>query len=128
MNYNYLLVLLTVFIAWNTGYSHPVIEMSNTTKCNTTNDTCEVCVLVTNYIYKEAVLGNKTFTDLIQLVEDLCKIIGGPIVSKECNFILEHLKDIISWLTNGLKPCQVCEKLGLCDSEMLQKIFTKVNE
>lgn len=81
---------------------------------NSNNKTCKTCIHIVEIIEYELKVANKTINDIIALVEDLCKIIGGPAVYAECKSILKYIREIINWLIDGNTPTQVCEKLGAC--------------
>ena len=81
---------------------------------NSNNKTCKTCIHIVDIIEYELKVANKTINDIIALVEDLCKIIGGPAVYAECKSILKSIREIINWLIDGNTPTQVCEKLGAC--------------
>ncbi len=49
---------------------------------------CDLCKDIVSLIYEDVKLHNKTYHDLVDLIKDLCKMIGGPIVVKECDAIL----------------------------------------
>jgi hypothetical protein len=79
-----------------------------------TNETCHVCHIIVDTISYEVHHYNKTIHDITDLVKDLCKNIGGPIVSKECTFIIDNIQKIIDWIQQGSTPNIVCEHLGFC--------------
>ena len=72
-----------------------------------------VVFAVNVYEYRVA---NKTITDIIQVVRDLCKIIGGPFVEKECNIILDSMDNILKWIGSGDNSTLICEKLHYCNT------------
>ena len=74
------------------------------------NKTCELCHILVNTINKELKEGNKTISDIINIVNDICHIIGGP-SGKECIYIVEHIQEIVNYLTEGFNATQICIKL-----------------
>ena len=86
------------------------------------NTTCELCHVLVNAIDHELELGNKTITDITNIVDDICHIIGGP-SGKECSFIVENIREIVKYLTEGLNSTQVCIKLKLCNETRIYKNF-----
>ena len=84
----------------------PLIDDSNTT--------CKVCHYVIDFIIYEVKEAGKTINDIINLVEDLCEYIGGPIVHKECEYILGYVTDIVNWINHGANSTVICEKLHEC--------------
>jgi hypothetical protein len=68
-------------------------------------------VSVVEFELKEA---NATIETLEALVAALCKVLGSPPVKKECDEILADLKQIVTWILDGLDPAQICQKLFQC--------------
>ena len=89
-----------------------------------TNTTCEVCHVLVNIVDKEVKLGNKTISDIINIVSDICHIIGGP-ASQECAFIVDNLQKIINFISHGIPTNEICVKLGLCNATKYD-IITKI--
>jgi len=75
---------------------------------------CKVCEAVVALIDAEIGLANVTVAVIGHAVMSLCKVLGGAIVQKECDFVVEHLESIVSWLKEGMNKTQVCERLNLC--------------
>ena len=84
------------------------------TLTNQTNPVCDTCIFVVNvtdYFIKE---NNVTLQIVEAFVETLCKLIGGGIITKECNFVIDIIQDIYNLLDSGLTPQQICTYLKLC--------------
>ena len=96
---------------------------NNITKNSTECDICEVIVNIIDAGVKE---GNETLKDIEKIIEDLCRILGGKLISKECNFIIDDINDIINWILDGYDPKNICQKLKLCPSTQISNI-TKNN-
>jgi len=79
------------------------------------NSTCKLCHILVDVISKELNLGNKTINDIINIVDDICKIVGGP-DGVECKFIVDSIKEIINYLNQGFSNLKICELLHLCNS------------
>ena len=77
---------------------------------------CNLCKDVVDMISYEYRVANKTITDIIQVVRDLCKIIGGPFVEKECNIILDSMDNILKWIGSGDNSTLICDKLHYCNT------------
>ena len=90
--------------------SHHIL---NKTKDSQPNK-CKICIDVVNMLEYGLHMGIKIINDLITLVNDLCEDIGGPIVKKECDFILNNITKIINMLEKGVKPEIICQKLNEC--------------
>ena len=82
----------------------------------THNETCHICEEIVDVIIYEVKEANKTIDDLTHLIEDLCQIIGGGLVHKECEEILGTIREIVSWITHGLNSTMICDKLHFCNS------------
>ena len=79
-------------------------------------NSCNLCKDVVDMISYEYRVANKTITDIIQVVRDLCKIIGGPVVDKECNAILDSIDNILKWIGSGDNSTLICDKLHYCNT------------
>ena len=81
------------------------------------NLTCTLCEAATSLISSEANMTNATVQTISHAVMALCGLIAGRLVAKECDFIIDNIDDIVSWLAAGMNRRQICEKLGLCKVE-----------
>jgi hypothetical protein len=79
-----------------------------------TNLTCTLCHDVVSIVEFELKEANATIETLEALVEALCKVLGSPPVRTECDEILADLKEIVSWILQGLDPAEICQKLFKC--------------
>ena len=79
---------------------------------------CELCEDIVKLITCDVKNGNKTYHD----VEDLCKIIGGPIISKECNYILITKRDGQYVFVNDLNATSICQDIHICPKTYRGKI------
>ena len=77
-------------------------------------DSCTVCHIVIDAIAYDIRKYNKTIHDITELTKDLCKEIGGEIISQECNFIIDNIQKIIDWIQDGSSVNFICTKLNLC--------------
>ena len=84
---------------------------------------CDVCLSVTGLIVAEANLTNVTVATIGKAVEVLCGIIGGSIVSKECDFLIDNIENIVSWADKGMKKMEICQKLRMCSSVVKSKFL-----
>ena len=115
-------ILFLPFIAFLMLKSGGVSAETHVDKELAQNTTCELCHVLVNAIDHELELGNKTITDITNIVDDICHIIGGP-SGKECSFIVENIREIVKYLTEGLNSTQVCIKLKLCNETIIHKNF-----
>lgn len=83
-----------------------------------TNSSCKLCHLLVGVIQKELKLGNKTINDIINIIEDVCKLVGGP-DGAECNFIVNSIHEIINYLNKGFDNLKICELLHLCNTSII---------
>jgi len=72
---------------------------------------CETAVKIVDY---EVQKFNASIVVVEKIVADLCCLIGGEPVYKECLPLLNKIQDIIDWILKGLTPDQICQKLGMC--------------
>ena len=84
------------------------------------NHTCDNCEKLIGFISVEEKQFNKTITDIIVLVRDICSDIQGP-SGKECVFILNNMQEVINWITKGLSPTTICSRLGFCNNTILSR-------
>ena len=68
-------------------------------------------------VSKDINVFNKTITDIIVVVRDICSDVPGP-SGKECIYILDNIQQIMKWIVGGMTPSGVCHKLGLCNTTM----------
>jgi hypothetical protein len=114
------------FIAFLVFNSNSV-SLNNTLVKNDTysleqNKTCETCLVLVNLIDHEVQLGNKTITDITNMIDDICHIVGGP-VGKECSFIVKEIKNITNFISKGFNNTQICDKLHLCNNTLSKGIL-----
>jgi hypothetical protein len=84
---------------------------------NTTNVnpiTCSLCETAVKIIDYEVKTFNASIVVVEKIVADLCCLIGGEPVYKECIPILDKVQKIINWITKGLPPKKICQKLDMC--------------
>lgn len=96
--------------------------VKNDTYNSQQNKTCETCLVLVNLIDHEVQLGNKTITDITNMIDDICHIVGGP-VGKECSFIVKEIKNITNYITKGLNNTQICDNLHLCNNTLISNII-----
>ena len=77
---------------------------------------CQLCKDIVNIAIREVKKGNKTYHDLVKIIEDLCDIIGGPIISKECNFFLDNLNKIEKMIISGYNSTYICDFFHMCNA------------
>ena len=98
------LFLLNAFTISDTKH---IVENNNMTKC-------ELCKDIVELITYDVKNGNKTFHDIVDLIEDLCKIIGGPVVAKECKFFLSELTKVEELIVKGYNATYICQDIHMC--------------
>ena len=84
------------------------------------NNTCILCEKLITIIYYDSGKLNKTITDILIVIRDICLSISGP-SGKECVFILDDIQKIMKMISNGLTPIAICKDLGFC------KIYRRCN-
>lgn len=75
---------------------------------------CSLCKTAVKIVDYEIQKFNTSIVVVEKIVADLCCLIGGEPVYKECLPLLEKIQDIINWILKGLTPGQICQKLGMC--------------
>ena len=108
MKYYFLLALSFLFVFYTSG-----APVNQDIMFNTQNKTCDVCKDMVGLIDHELNLGNKTIYDITRIVDDICRIIGGP-AGAECVFIVDNIQKIVDDLSKGMNATSVCETLKLC--------------
>ena len=101
----------------NTNQVYGINELNNDVNLlenYDSNTTCKLCHILVSVIEKELKTGNKTINDIISIIEDVCRIVGGP-DGAECNFIVNSIQEIINYLNKGFNNLKVCELLHLCN-------------
>ncbi len=113
---------LFFIIGMLTIFSYPIVNSTKIDKSSVSKydlpkiNSCTLCKDVVDMISYEYKVANKTITDIIQVVRDLCKIIGGPVVDKECNVILDSIDNILKWIGSGDNSTLICDKLHYCNT------------
>tara|TARA_B100000963_G_C22545462_1_gene634207 strand:- start:539 stop:895 length:357 start_codon:yes stop_codon:yes gene_type:complete len=93
------------------SFALPVVDEVQTP----VNNSCHVCEEIVGVISKDVNVFNKTITDIIVVIRDICSDIPGP-SGKECIYILDNIQQIIKWIMEGMTPGGVCHKLGFCNT------------
>mgnify|MGYP001184460683 FL=1 len=111
---NYIFVLLLVlgsemYIAQSGCIDKCIDSIGNISEC-------ELCKDIVNIAIREVKKGNKTYHDLVKIIEDLCDIIGGPIISKECKFFLNNLNKIEKMIISGYNSTYICDFFHMCNT------------
>jgi len=83
---------------------------------------CELCEDIVKLITYDVKNGNKTYHDVVDLIEDLCKIIGGPVISKECNYLLSELSRVEELIVKGYNATSICQDIHICPRTYRGKI------
>lgn len=94
-----------VAIEESTNIMFPMIQ-SNQTKCT-------FCINIINFINYEIHIANGTISPIIDLIKFICKNIHNP-SGNECDYIIDHIQDIINHLNHGMNSTQVCHNLTFC--------------
>ena len=58
-------------------------------------------------------MGNNTVHEIIDMVENICHVIGGP-SAMECEFIVNNIDKIISYVENGFNSSKICQFMDSC--------------
>ena len=82
------------------------------------NNSCHFCEELIGVVEKDANLFNKTISDIIIVIKDICNDVSGP-SGKECIFILNNIQQIMKWVMSGISPHGICSKLGLCNNTII---------
>ena len=82
---------------------------------------CKLCELIVDLIEDEVKRGNKTFHDIVDLIEDLCRLIGGPIVAKECDLFLSELSKVEKLIVDGYNSTYICRDIHMCSEAQIRK-------
>jgi hypothetical protein len=75
---------------------------------------CDICTTVVTIIRAEGNLANISIAVLSNVTKTLCYTLGTSIVYKECNFIVNNIKNIVNWVCAGIPTKEICKKLKLC--------------
>ena len=124
MNNTILFMPFIAFLLINSGGAYT--ENLNINQQPLNNNTCKLCHILVDTIDHELQIGNKTISDITNIVDDICHMIGGP-SGKECSFIVENIKMIVKYLTEGFDSTQVCIKLKLCNQTKTEKNFNSLS-
>lgn len=78
------------------------------------NDNCKFCTDLVNIVRHYLLIGNKTISDIITIIYDICSMIGG-LSGKECMYIDDNIKTIVNEIVNGWNTTKICYKLNMCN-------------
>jgi hypothetical protein len=78
------------------------------------NNECTTCEFIVDFIRYEINIGNKTISDISELIRDICSKIVGP-GGKECIVIANDLQNISKMIANGINNTNICEILHFCN-------------
>ena len=95
--------LILLFIGTVYGYDNDLLTTE-----------CEICKFASGIVRYEVKMSNSTLTLIEDIVKDLCYLVGGKPVYKECNEFCNNIQKIANWIENGLNNTQICEKLCMC--------------
>ena len=85
---------------------------------NPVNNSCHLCEEIVGVVSRDVDVFNKTITDIIVVLRDICNDISGP-SGKECVYILDNIQQIMKWILGGMTPGGVCHKLGFCNTTIV---------
>ena len=82
------------------------------------NNSCHFCEEIIDIVEKDVNVFNKTITDIIVVIRDICSDIPGP-SGKECIYILDNIQQIMKWVDGGMNASTVCHKIGFCNTTII---------
>lgn len=117
MNSNRILAFTFALIAFSSAF--PVEKTENISPC-------DVCKLMVKVVANDVHKYNSTIHDITNLVKDLCADIGGQVVKKECDYIVDNIQHIVEWIQGGGTPDTICKTLHLCNNR--KEDFLKISK
>ena len=109
-----LLLLSLISIGYsNIANENTVTFIDNNSTIHKNGTQCEVCLDIVGITEWEL---NKTLNETEGLIKDLCKPLDNNITRTKCYTIVDDIDKIKNWIINGLKPYNICSKLGVCGS------------
>ena len=82
------------------------------------NNSCHLCEEIIDVVEKDVNVFNRTITDIIVVIRDICQDVPGP-SGKECIYILDNMQQIMRWVTGGMNSSTICHKIGFCNTTLL---------
>ena len=82
------------------------------------NNSCHLCEELIDVVEKDVNVFNRTITDIIVVIRDICNDVPGP-SGKECIYILDNIQQIMKWVTGGMNASTICHKIGLCNTTLV---------
>jgi len=80
------------------------------------NITCDTCLFITQIISKEIKFANVTINQISKIIDDVCQMINNKIILDECLLIDSEIRNIVTWISNGVDNIHICEKLNFCNT------------
>lgn len=118
MKSTFLLLLAVIF-----AYISVPVTSTNTFNCtNTTiyklpegsSPICDLCEVVVDVISFDVKVFNSSIALLEDIAEELCCLIGGPVIYNECKPIINDIKIIVDMIISGERPGKICSYLKFC--------------
>jgi len=78
---------------------------------------CIMCTDNLEIISSEIRTENSTIELVSDIIIELCKEIGTPIVYEECKEVVKEIDDVLHWVGYDENPSQICYDLGLCKNK-----------
>ncbi|KAJ7987194.1 hypothetical protein DPEC_G00336220 [Dallia pectoralis] len=88
-----------------------------------TGDSCQDCTQIVELL-KDLLSNTAVQTEIRSELEKMCEVLPGPTAPKLCQETVDKYFTLgISFLTNVVKPAEVCSMLGLCNPEAASQLI-----
>jgi len=81
---------------------------------------CSVCELVVTYV-EQFVAQNKTISEIITEVDNLCSLLPSPFNSACDSFASAYVPQLVQWIINNENPQEFCTEIGICSSKLTSR-------
>lgn len=75
---------------------------------------CDVCTSAVQVVRSDVNMTNTTVAALSFIVKAACYALATRTQDRECNFIVDNIKSIMSQISRGIDNLQICTSLHIC--------------
>ena len=110
-----LLTLATLSVILMLAEASSSFNCTNTTHIEPSQSpVCDLCEVVVDAVAFDVKVFNSSIALLEDITEELCCLIGGPVIYNECKPIIDDIKIIVDMIISGESPDKICSYLNFC--------------
>jgi len=82
------------------------------------SDMCKACEACMHEFQVDLQLAEPIVDSLLNVTAELCKLIGGKPVVRECLYVVGELRKDYHWVADVATPFMLCQDLRLCNTTL----------